>query len=95
MLLLLLLLLYLHSLLYLFHIDLNNLKTRNTNVIQGQKYRISILTERLIRLEYSEEGKFNDLGTELVIYRNFEKTPFQIRQDNAFLEVTTNYFKLE
>ena len=39
-----------------FHIDLNNLKTRNTNVIQGQKYRISILTERLIRLEYSEEG---------------------------------------
>lgn len=78
-----------------FHIDLNNLKTRNTNVIQGQKYRISILTERLIRLEYSEEGKFNDLGTELVIFRNFEKTPFQIRQDNAFLEVTTNYFKLE
>lgn len=78
-----------------FHIDLNNLKTKSTNIVQGQRYRISILTERLIRLEYSEEGKFNDLGTELVVFRNFNKPNFMVRQDNTFLEITTDYFKLE
>lgn len=78
-----------------FHIDLNNLKTKSVNIVQGQRYRISILTERLIRLEYNSEGKFNDLETELVTFRNFENVHFQKREDNAFLEITTNYFKLE
>lgn len=78
-----------------FHINLDKLKTNSKSIVQGNKYRISVLTERLIRLEYNSEGKFNDLATELVVSRNFDIPPFQIRQDNTFLEITTKYFKLE
>lgn len=78
-----------------FHINLDNLKVNNAQVVQGSRYRISILTDRLIRLEYNKDGKFNDLGTQLVVFRNFEKPEFRVRQDNAFLEITTKYFKLE
>ena len=78
-----------------FHINLDNLKMNNAQIVQGNKYRISILTDRLIRLEYNKEGKFNDLATQLVISRTFDKPECNIRQDNSFLEITTKYFKLE
>lgn len=78
-----------------FHIDLQNLKSHDNLVIKGNKYRITVLTERLIRLEYNKEGKFNDLATELVVNRNFNKALFEVRQDSNFVEITTNYFKLE
>lgn len=78
-----------------FHINLDNLKTNNAQIIQGNKYRFSILTDRLIRLEYNKEGQFNDLATQLVMFRKFEKPDFAVRQDNTFLEITTKYFKLE
>lgn len=78
-----------------FHINLDNLKVNTSQIIQGNKYRISVLTDRLIRLEYNKEGKFNDLATQLVTFRKFEKPEFVVREDNAFLELTTKYFKLE
>ena len=31
------------------------------NIIQGERYRITVLTSRLLRLEYSEDGIFNDI----------------------------------
>jgi alpha-glucosidase (family GH31 glycosyl hydrolase) len=31
-----------------------------SNIVKGDKYRISVLTDRLIRLEYSDEGRFED-----------------------------------
>ena len=64
------------------------------SVIQGKKYRITIMTERLIRLEYNENGVFEDRPTELAWFRNFEKPNFQIKQDEKYLEITTKYFKL-
>ena len=36
----------------------NNSKADPKNVISGNKFRITILSERLIRLEYSENGVF-------------------------------------
>ena len=42
-------------------------------VLQGEKYRFTILSESLIRIEYNKDGVFEDRPTELVWYRNFEK----------------------
>ena len=61
-----------------FHINLDKLKTNSKSIVQGKKYRISVLTERLVRLEYNKEGKFNDLATELVVSRNFDTPPFKL-----------------
>ncbi len=79
-----------------FHIDLNNLKTKSTNIISGTKYRFSILTERLIRLEYNKNGLFNDLATALVTFRNFDKTNYEVKElEGGILEINTSYFHLE
>ncbi len=79
-----------------FHMDLNNLKCKTSSVIQGARYRISVLTERLVRLEYNKNGVFNDLGTELVTFRNFEKPKFTVTdREGLVIEINTKYFKLE
>ena len=33
------------------------------NIVKGEKYRITMLTEGLVRLEYSEDGIFEDVQT--------------------------------
>ncbi len=43
--------------------------------LTGDKYRITILTDRLIRLEYSREGVFEDKKTFAVINRDFDPKP--------------------
>ena len=39
---------------------------REENVIAGEKYRISVLTDGLIRLEYAQHGVFEDRPTQTV-----------------------------
>ena len=77
-----------------FAIEPNNLKVKSDVVFQGNKYRITILTERLVRLEYSEVGKFSDDATELVVNRVFEKPSFEVKQDSLYIEIRTKYFYL-
>lgn len=63
-------------------------------IFQGEKYRITVLTERLIRLEYQEDGKFEDRLTEMVINRSFPLPKFQFKEDAVSLEISTKYFQL-
>lgn len=77
-----------------FEIDYEKIKPNKEVVLQGNKFRFTILTERLIRLEYSENGTFKDEPTEMVINRNFTKPQFSVKQDRYNLEITTPYFKL-
>ena len=71
-----------------------DLITREDCVIRGEHYRISILTERLIRLEYSPNGVFYDNRTQWVQFRNFDKVDFEITQDEKYLVIKTKYFSL-
>lgn len=66
----------------------------NKNIIKGDRYRITILSERLIRFEYNESGIFEDLPTEFAWNRNFPEVKFDVKQDSKFLEITTSYFKI-
>ena len=43
------------------------------NVIKGDKYRITVLTEHLLRLEYSEDGEFIDAASQTVVNRDFRQ----------------------
>ena len=72
-----------------------NVSQSNTSAIfKGQKYRITILTERLIRLEYNPKGIFLDEKSELAINRNFPLPQFRVQQDQQFLQISTSYFVL-
>ena len=53
-----------------------NPKALPENIIQGEKYRITVLTDCLIRLEYAKDGKFEDRATQVVINRDFPPVKF-------------------
>ena len=64
------------------------------NIIQGEKFRITVLTKSLVRLEYSPDGIFNDAPTQTVLNRDFPQVSFEIRDTPEELEVRTEYFQL-
>lgn len=68
--------------------------TDSKNIIKGEKFRISILSERLVRFEYNENGEFEDLPTEFAWNRNFSDVNVDVKQDSRYLEITTTFFKI-
>lgn len=77
-----------------FEVDSSKAKSDSKCVLQGSKYRISVISERVVRLEYSTNGQFVDYPTQLVKKRNLGIPDFSARQDNNLLEITTKYFVL-
>ena len=77
-----------------FALDLSKAKADPSCIIQGEKYRFTVLTERLIRMEYSESGVFEDRPTELVWCRNFPKPEFSVVEKRNILIIETKYFSL-
>jgi len=75
-------------------LDMNKALAKESNVIKGEKYRFTILSERLIRMEYSKDGVFEDRPTSLVWFRDMEKVDFAFKQDSKYLEISTKYFRL-
>ncbi|GLC82164.1 glycoside hydrolase family 31 protein [Lacrimispora brassicae] len=64
------------------------------NIIQGDKYRITMLTEGLVRLEYSEDGCFEDRPTQTVINRNFPKSGWRLVSSEDGIEIHTSRLHL-
>lgn len=64
------------------------------NIVQGEKYRITILTAGLIRLEYSEDGRFEDRATQMVFDRDFPKTDYRVIQNGDGIEIHTSRLHL-
>lgn len=77
-----------------FKIDLEKGKTHEKNIVKGEKFRISVLSESLVRIEYNKTGVFNDNPTALVLNRNFGVTDLNVRQSSTNLEITTKNFTL-
>lgn len=69
-------------------------KSREEAVIQGDKYRITLLTDALVRLEYSEDGKFEDRASQSVINRDFPVPEFQVSDRADSLEILTERIQL-
>ncbi len=49
-------------------------------ILQGDQYRITVLTPSLLRLEYSETGDFEDRATQMVVNRDFEVPEYRVRE---------------
>lgn len=79
-----------------FKTDITLGKAREDCTFKGNKYRITVLSDVLLRFEYSETGKFNDYPTIFAINRNFAKKPvFTVKQDEKYINITNDYFILE
>lgn len=77
-----------------FKMDYPSILPNSASVITGPKYRITILSEILVRLEYSESNTFEDRPTELVMNRKFQPVNFEKKEDGKYLVITTSYFTL-
>ena len=78
-----------------FVINEKKLIAENKCVIQGKKYRFSVLTPRLIRIEYNKDGKFEDRATSLVVNRKFVGCKFNVVNEQYSLTIATEYFTLK
>lgn len=64
-------------------------------VFSGVNYRITILSDRLIRLEYSTNNDFKDDLSLLVKNRLFNVPHIKVTQDDKYLVITSKYFILQ
>lgn len=64
-------------------------KTNEKYVVTCEKVRVSVITEKLYRVEYSKNGVFTDSATQKVINRNFASPVFRTKRTGGFLIVGT------
>lgn len=64
-------------------------KAHEGNIVKGEKYRFTILTTRLIRMEFSDEGTFEDRATQSFFYRDFEKNEYHVKREEGVLTIET------
>ncbi|MBQ7064593.1 MAG: DUF5110 domain-containing protein [Firmicutes bacterium] len=64
------------------------------NMITGNGYRISVLTDRLIRLEYQPESLFNDEATQIVLNRDFPVVSYTCEKTDGRLVIETDFLRL-
>ena len=67
---------------------------RKENIVEGENYRISILTAGLIRLEYAEHGVFEDRPTQVVWNRDLGACDYQVSDKGDFLEIFTERMRV-
>lgn len=63
--------------------------------IQGEKYRITVLTPRVVRLEWSASGRFEDRPTTFASFRDLPTPEYELESNDRGLTVTTDYLELE
>lgn len=71
-----------------------NPKGRKENMVEGECYRITVITEGLIRLEYAKHGIFEDRPTQAVWNRDLGICNYQVVDTADELEIITDRIHL-
>ena len=72
------------------HLIVNTYPLANSaNVVLFSDYRISVLTNRLFRIEKNKSGEFNDEATQSIWYRNMPAVSFDVKEAATYLEINT------
>ncbi len=77
-----------------FAFNSDKTKSDTKTIISGSHYRISVISEMIVRLEYSPTDTFNDKPTQLIRKRNIGIPDFSVKQDENIIELSTRYFTL-
>lgn len=62
----------------------------DSNIIRGKNYRITILTDGLLRLEYSPDGIFEDRATQMAFFRDFPQSSYRLIPTETGIEIHTD-----
>ena len=60
------------------------------NMVFGDKYRFTILTPSLIRMEYNKQGVFENRASQSVFFRDFPENQFSKDSKNGWLTIETD-----
>ncbi|MGN6687761.1 MAG: TIM-barrel domain-containing protein, partial [Actinomycetales bacterium] len=63
-------------------------------VVQGDRYRITVLTDALLRLEYAADGVFEDRASTFAIRRRLPVPEYSVRDTGSHLVLTTSRLRL-
>lgn len=61
----------------------------SANMVSGAKYRFTVLTPSLIRMEYSNHGIFEDRASQSVFFRDFPENKFTTECNNGWIRLET------
>lgn len=64
------------------------------NVVAGEKYRFTVLTPNLLRLEYAPNGVFEDRASQVAFFRDFPKCDFTVAREEGILTLSTDALML-
>ena len=67
---------------------------REGSTITGDRYRITVLTDGLLRFEWSTSGEFEDRPTTLAIFRDQPTPEFEVVRTERGLRIQTSRFDL-
>ena len=71
--------------------DSKKLIPSNKYIIKGANYRFTVLSPRLIRIEYNKTGVFEDRATSLVVNRTFNDFTYGRMGEDPGLTISTEY----
>ncbi len=69
-------------------------KAHAESVIRGDQWRISVLTDGLVRLEWSPDGEFEDRASMLALHRDLPTPEYRVVEIDHSIEVITDRFHL-
>ena len=65
-------------------------KSKKENVVIFKDYRITVLFDRLFRIEKNQTGDFCDTATQSIWYRNMNATKHSVKETDEFIEIATD-----
>jgi hypothetical protein len=63
-------------------------------VVQGDRWRITVLTPGLVRLEWADDGVFEDRASTFALHRDLPVPPFDVTDGEGALEIVTDRLRL-
>jgi hypothetical protein len=63
-------------------------------VVQGERWRFTVLTDRLIRMEYNSAGEFEDRASQFAVNRSFPTPEFRVVRDGDHVTILTEHLQL-
>lgn len=79
--------------------DLHRLPTSplapEASIVRGERWRVTMLTPRLIRLEWSPSGRFDDRATQVVLHRDFPTHEFHVSRTGEGVHIANEHLQLD
>lgn len=59
-------------------------------IVQGEKYRLTVLTEGVLRYEWAEDGQFEDRASTFALFRDLPVPDLKVTETDDYVEITTD-----